>query len=295
MRTDQRSAVTLLATAALAAVVCGCGSGGARPDVPLAPNGKPYRSKPDFAAVERQYPLSAAERAALTPKNLATLSQEEVDQIYARLTAGPIPDGPYHGTFFFADGGGLKRVPEILGGFKGFVANLELRKIRRLGQLLWKGKVFYRDQRLLRNMIDKEGAVRRLFGAKASQLRRETIDGRRVALLFPAKLYCGQSLLDSRRESVIIDYAFTDEVDGYVPEIDYLAGRNGLQVRDEIRMVYPGFYLGRAYLGKFFGLNFTLYNEAVANAGRAEFLATGETAEDCFTGTQEHTVQVAAN
>ena len=45
---------------------------------------------------------------------------------------------------------------------------------------------------------------------------------------------------------------------------DFLAGRDGLAVRDEIRMVRPGFYLGRAYLGKVFLLNFTLYNKAIA-------------------------------
>jgi hypothetical protein len=222
------------------------------------------------------------------------LTQEEVNQVYARLTAGPIPDGPYQGTFFFAEGGGLKRVPEILGGFEGVVANLKLRQVKRLGQALWKGKVFYRDRRELRNMIEREGLVRELFGAEPGSLRRETIGGRTVALLFPAKLYCGQSRLDSRRESVIIDYAFTDEVEGYVPEIDYLAGRNGLKVRDEIRMVRPGFYLGRAYLAKFFALNFTLYNDGVATAGLPEFLAGGGTEEDCFTGRQERPALVAA-
>lgn len=294
MRTDKRITLGFLAGALLALpLLFGC-AGAPRPDVPFAPYGKDYHTKPAFAQVEHAYPLSAQERASLTPKNLATLTQEEVDQIYARLTAGPIPDGPYQGTFFFAEGGGLERVPEILGGFKGFLANVKLRKVRRLGQLLWKGKVFYRDEMELRNMIDKEGAVRRLFNADPASLRRETIDGRRVALLFPAKLYCGQSRLDSRRESVIIDYAFTDEVDGYVPEIDHLAGRNGLRVRDEIRMVHPGFYLGRAYLGKLFALNFTLYNQQVAEAGLPRFLATGETEEDCFTGTQEHRVRVAS-
>ena len=30
-------------------------------------------------------------------------------------------------------------------------------------------------------------------------------------LFFPAKVYCAQSLLDGRRESIVIDYAFSDE------------------------------------------------------------------------------------
>jgi hypothetical protein len=33
-------------------------------------------------------------------------------------------------------------------------------------------------------------------------------------------------------------------------------------VRDEIRMIRPGFYLGRAYLDRGFALNFTLYDKA---------------------------------
>ena len=90
------------------------------------------------------------------------------------------------------------------------------------------------------------------------------MDGKDAWLLFPAKLYCGQSLLDGRRESVIIDYAFTDDLPGYREMPDVLAGREGLEIRDEIRMVRPGFYLGRAYIKKVFALNFTLYNKAVA-------------------------------
>src|SRR6185503_4251291 len=92
-----------------------------------------------------------------------------------------------------------------------------------------------------------------------------------VWLLFPAKVYCGQSLLDGRRESVIVDYAFTDEVEGYQQHPDALAGRNGLAIRDEIRMIRPGFYLGRAYSNRMFLLNFTIYNEQTAAAGSAAF------------------------
>ena len=89
-----------------------------------------------------------------------------------------------------------------------------------------------------------------------------------VWLLFPAKLYCGQSLLDGRRESVIIDYAYNDDLPGYQAHPDALAGRNGLRIRDEIRMIRPGFYLGRAYANKIFLLNFMLFNDEVAEAGR---------------------------
>jgi hypothetical protein len=107
-----------------------------------------------------------------------------------------------------------------------------------------------------------------------------------VWLLFPAKLYCGQSLLDGRRESVIIDYAYSDELPGYQANPDALAGRNGLRVRDEIRMVRPGLYLGRAYVSKAFLLNFVLYNEEVAAAGLDGFLRGEPVAEDCWPGEQ---------
>ena len=79
---------------------------------------------------------------------------------------------------------------------------------------------------------------------------------------FPAKLYCGQSLFDSRRESVVIDYKFgvEDRPEGVDtdPKVDWLAGPKGLLIRDEIRMVKPGLYLGRAYMQGAFGLYFIL-------------------------------------
>jgi hypothetical protein len=112
--------------------------------------------------------------------------------------------------------------------------------------------------------------------------------------MFPARLYCGQSLLDSRRESIIIDYAFSDELPGYREKPDFLAGRNGFQIRDEIRMVRPGFYLGRAYAGKVFLLNFVLYNEAIAERDGDAFEKSGVATEDCWSGTQRRAVAQGA-
>ena len=87
-------------------------------------------------------------------------------------------------------------------------------------------------------------------------------EGRGSSLLFPAKIYCGQSLLDARRDSVIVDYSYNDDINGYRKSPDLLAGRGGLRIRDEIRMVRPGLYLGRAYANRAFLLNFTLFNAA---------------------------------
>ena len=73
-----------------------------------------------------------------------------------------------------------------------------------------------------------------------------------VWLFFPAKVYCGQSLLDARRESIIVDYDYSDEIEDYRASPNSLAGRGGLKIRDEIRMIRPGFYLGRAYTNRMF-------------------------------------------
>src|SRR5690348_2733547 len=60
------------------------------PDIPFAEYGESYASKPDFAEVEHKYPLSAEQLMSLTPEILKAYDQEQIDQIYARLTAGPI-------------------------------------------------------------------------------------------------------------------------------------------------------------------------------------------------------------
>lgn len=94
-----------------------------------------------------------------------------------------------------------------------------------LAQLIWQGKIF-----------EPAGAgetvlFNRVFGFKAVQ----------------AKVFFGPSWLDGK-ESVIIDYEDTSLLFG--------------SVRDEIRLVEPGLYLGRAYartwVGRVFVLNFAL-------------------------------------
>ena len=276
----------LAATAALS-LASGCNSDGPDPGLTFLPYDESHRSKPDFADLEYRHPLTAEQRARITPGWLASLEQEQVDQIYARLSAGPIPDGAYDGDLFFPRGAsGKVRISEVVGGLEGFAINLKSRKLALIGEILWKGKVFFREQRVLRNMIQDKKYLE-LIVDDPDSLEKVVVEGKRswlffpmkAWLLFPAKLYCGQSLLDGRRESIIIDYAFSDQIAGYHERPDFLAGRRGFQVRDEIRMVRPGFYLGRAYMGRVFALNFTLYNETVAKAGEAPD-------EDCWSGTQ---------
>ena len=282
-----KTALALLFAVGVASAIVACHRG--TPDIQFATYNEDYASKPDFADVEHKYPLTPAQLMTLTPQNIKEFDQEKVDQIYARLTAGPIPDGAYDGDLFFPKGmSGHTRLAEIVGGVKGQVAGLELAKLTILGRALWKGKVFYRNERVLRNRIDHLELLSEFFPKPGEEEKIRTLatNGHTDQLYFPAKLYCGQSLLDSRRESVIIDYAFTDEIDSYHEIPDKLAGREGLLVRDEIRMVRPGFYLGRAYLAESFGLNFTVYNDAAAKAGSADFEKTGKVAEDCFVGPQ---------
>lgn len=261
------------------------------PDIPFAPYGDGYARKPDFAEVEHRYPLSAAQLQALTPENITRFDQEQIDQIYARLSAGPIPDGAFDGGLVFPRGSsGDRRLSEIVGGLGGMAVEWKTIKLEELARALWKGKVFYRDQRLLRNRIEDTRLLQPLVGSDMGGIPKTTVDGKDQWLLFPARLYCGQSLLDGRRESIIIDYAFSDTLPGYREKPDFLAGRNGLQVRDEIRMVRPGFYLGRAYVGRVFLLDFTLYNKDIAQRDGPAFEKSGKVAEDCWPGTQAHVV-----
>ncbi|MFN3232345.1 MAG: hypothetical protein ACE363_09330 [Alphaproteobacteria bacterium] len=292
----------IITLAVLVLFVAACGEsqpdiGFMPPDTSMTdPDNPSKKFYPDFAKLEHEMPLTIDERFALTPENLQTFSQEEVDQIYARLTAGPIPDGPYRGDLFFAKGENLKsRMDEIIGGIGGRVADTKIKTLEAVGRRLWKGKMFYRDQRVLRNFIEDlntlEGLIDDPDALMTAEVPRRTIlryvdPLTTVRLMFPAKLYCGQSLLDGRREAIIIDYAYADEIEGYQERPDSLAGRKGLKVRDEIRMIRPGFYLGRAYLNKIFLLNFTMYNAEVAAAGETAFRAGNPPPEDCWIGEQ---------
>jgi hypothetical protein len=258
------------------------------PAIAFAPYQDGYQTKPDFARLEHELPLTPAQRATITPASLTALDQEPVNQLYARLTAGPIPDGPFRGDLFFPKGmSGDVRLAEIVGGLKGLGLEIGTLKAEGLGRALWKGKVFYRDQRVLRNRIDDLAVLKPLIGSDTDKIQRLTFEGQKTWLLFPAKLYCGQSLLDGRRESIIIDYAFSDDLEGYRENPDFLASRRGLTIRDEIRMVRPGFYLGRAYMKGVFLLNFTLDSQDIARRDAAAFVDTGRIAEDCWVGTQK--------
>src|SRR6266478_9029053 len=142
------------------------------PNISFAPYGDPYSSKTDFAEVEYEFPLTREQRMKLTPQNIKKFNQEQVNQIYARLTAGPIPDGPHDGDLFFPTGiTGRARLAEIVGKVKGIAATLEVEKLTLLGRALWKGKVFYRNERVLRNRIDHLELLAEFFPNPAEEAK----------------------------------------------------------------------------------------------------------------------------
>jgi hypothetical protein len=295
-----RSAAAVL----LAACVVAAPAAAQRVDIPFAaaqdnsltdPDNPTKVFRMDFARVEAEFPLSRANLLTLTPDLIGTLTQEQVDQIYGRLTAGPIPDGPFLGDFFFAKGDNERaRLEEILGGIRGRLAGAGVSLLESIANDLWKGKVFYRDKRIARTMIQSRAAIRQLVAdpdtVETMTVPDETWLSRifptRAFLLFPAKVHCGQSLLDARRESIVIDHNYNDEVEGYRASPDSLAGRGGLRLRDEIRMIRPGFYLGRIYANRMFLANVTLYNPAVADSQQDAFMAGTPAPEDCWPGEQ---------
>jgi hypothetical protein len=216
----------------------------------------------DAATLRNTYQLTDAERLALTPENLRALTQEQVDQIYTRLASGAIPDGAFRGDLFFPrDRSGRARIRDLADPAPGLLAHIAALRAERLGRVLWKGKVFFRSQGLVRNRIDDRLLLRPII-PDSETIPKLTFDGETTWLLFPARLSCGESRFDPSRPSVVVDYAEAPKLDGYRRVPDRLAGPDALNIRDEVRIIRPGFYLGRAYFGKRFALNFTLIDPA---------------------------------
>jgi hypothetical protein len=86
------------------------------------------------------------------------------------------------------------------------------RTLARISRLAWQGKVFDSRKALLKNRI-------LVFGMQA----------------IAAKVYKGRSWLDDK-ECIVLDYSDTSLVAHWI--------------RDEIRLVAPGLYLGKVYWGR---------------------------------------------
>lgn len=93
--------------------------------------------------------------------------------------------------------------------------------LRRIaGLLLWKGKIFSPESSDLQNRISP-------FGFRAIR----------------ARVYAGESWMDDH-EAIILDYSTTSFVARWI--------------RDEIREVAPGLWLGKVFVRKWHALDFTL-------------------------------------
>lgn len=200
------------------------------------------------AQMDEHHPLSDEVLAGITPESLRSLAQWQIDQLYARLDGGPIPDGDWQGSFFFADGLGPRSFVEGIENLD-LVLPIDPDALSRFGETLWLGKRFSRDEGLARSPVDPDSDLLELFGISLE-----------LPLLFPATLSSAESLHDPRKPSIVVDYSETHTYEGYTKEIDYLAGPNGLAIRDEMRRVRPGFYLGIAYAREQPLLVFTLTN-----------------------------------
>ena len=172
---------------------------------------------------------------------------------------------------FFARGADHEtRFGEVLGGIGGRLASAKIVALEAVGKQLWKGKMFYRNELVLRNLIDNLEPLKLLVDnvgtVRTTTIKRQGFLGsilpnNKVWLLFPAKLYCGQSLVDSRRESVIIDYSYSDEIEGYrASEPD-----TSLYTRAEIPVTFDDGRQARAWV--------YFYN---APLGRAERIQSGD-------------------
>lgn len=249
-----KSSVVGLVTIML--LVGGCRT--AAPPIRFAPAGT------DIARLRSDYALTEAERLALTPEIMRSLTQEQVDQIYKRLNAGPIPDGPFRGDLFFPrDRDGRARIRDLADPGPNVLGPVAALPAEQFGRMFWRGKVFFRSEAIVRNRIE-DLLILRPIVTEADTIPKLTFDGQTTWLLFPARLSCGDSRFDPTRRSIVVDYSVTEQIEGYRAVPDRIAGPQGLNIRDEVRVVRPGFYLGRAYFGPRFGLNFTLLDPATA-------------------------------
>ncbi len=245
----------------LLAFACAAGCRHAPPNVRFAPPGT------DQARLRSEFALTEAERMALTPESIRRLTQEQIDQLYRRLSSGPIPDGPFRGDMFVPkDANGDATIGDVAEPVPSLLRNVSAMKLRHLGLLFWRGKVFFRSQGILRNRIEDLLILKPIIG-DTDGIQKLTFDGQTTWLLFPAKVSCSESRLDTSQRSVVIDYSKGSEVEGYRDVPDKLAGPEGLNIRDEIRVIRRGFYLGRAYFGPRFALNFTLLDPAAPLTG----------------------------
>ena len=129
----------------------------------------------------------------LTRPQLLKMSPEQLDELFGKSEAGPVPDGEATGTAMACSGTWIAKIIAWLARW-----------------FLWQGKVFDAKEGCLKNRIT-------IFSL----------------LLIKAKVYPGPSWFD-KKDCIVIDYSKTSWV--------------ASMVRDEIRLVAPGLYLGKVFL-----------------------------------------------
>jgi hypothetical protein len=129
---------------------------------------------------------------AMDVDTLMKMSQAQLDDLFTKSVAGPIPDGAAKGTAIIAAGTVFS--PAIAQAINFFA---------------WQGKTFDGPHGTLRNRISVLG-----FNA------------------IVAEVYKAPSWHD-KKECIVLDYSKTSTVAGWI--------------RDELRLLEPGIYLGKVY------------------------------------------------
>jgi hypothetical protein len=140
---------------------------------------------------------------AMDVHTLMQMSQAQLDDLFTKSAAGPIPDGAAQGTAIIAPGTVFS--PAIAQAINFFA---------------WQGKTFDGQHGVLRNRIS-------VLGLNA----------------IVAEVYKGPSWYD-KKECIVLDYSKTSTVAGWI--------------RDEMRQLEPGTYLGKVYSGEKPLINFAL-------------------------------------
>lgn len=220
-----------------------------------------YHFKPDPAALERKLPLLAQELAALQFEDFAGFTQEEIDQIYLRLPTGFLQTGDYEGKI-------LIRIP-FSSHLKNlsFAASLGVPPLKRICQskdllecllsVVWAARKIRiaeagTDEMLASSSLNPDWIGRSLGRLGLENSGQEDLE---LGNMFPARIYCGQSLYDHRRESHIIDHAWGKDFKSPLSRLDSLVGPRFLNLREEFRMVRTDLFLGRVYANKAFLTN----------------------------------------
>ena len=260
---------------ALLAIVGGC-QASAPKILRFAPPGT------EVGRLRSEFALSDAERQALTPENMRALSQTGRSDLPAAVRPDPSPTDRFAAICsFHATVDGHARVRDLTDAPASLPAHLAALKAERLGRAFWKGKVFFRAQGVLRNRIEDLSLLKPFITGDVATIPKLTFDGQTTWLLFPARLSCGVSRRDPSRPSIVIDYSKGSEIEGYREVPDKLGGPEGLNIFDEVRRVRPGFYLGRAYFGKRFALNFTLLDPQSGAGPAGPGAPSPDLQEDC--------------